>query len=94
MAAIRIRVFAALREIAGSPSVEADGDTVGEVLDVLAARFGERFDAIARAGSAVVNGERADPATPLAPDDEVALLPPVSGGRRTRLGGYREPSGP
>ena len=77
---VRVRLFAALREIAGAPNVEADGDTVGEVIDALAARYGERFDAIARAGSAVVDGERAERARALAAGEEVALLPPVSGG--------------
>jgi len=35
----------------------------------------------------VVGGERADAATPLTEGQEVALLPPVSGG-------YRRPGGP
>jgi MoaD family protein len=94
MALVRVRLFAALREIAGAPNVEAEGDTVGEVIDALGARYGERFDAIARAGSAVVDDERAGPSRALAGGEEVALLPPVSGGRRTRVGGYREPAGP
>jgi sulfur-carrier protein len=80
MALVRVRLFAALREIAGAPNVEAEGETVGEVIDALAARFGDRFDAIARAGSAVVDAERADSSRPLAGGEEVALLPPVSGG--------------
>jgi MoaD family protein len=80
MALVRVRLFAALREIAGAPNVEAEGDTVGAVIDALAARYGERFEAIARAGSAVVNAERADPSRQLAGGEEVALLPPVSGG--------------
>jgi MoaD family protein len=91
---VRVRLFAALREIAGAPNVEAEGHTVGEVIDALAARYGERFDAVARAGSAVVDGERAEPSRPLAGGEEVALLPPVSGGRRGRSGDFREPSGP
>ena len=94
MALVRVRLFAALREIAGAPNVEAEGDTVGEVIDALAARYGERFDAIARAGSAVVDAERAEPSRPLIGGEEVALLPPVSGGGRTEVGGYREPAGP
>ena len=80
MALVRVRLFAALREIAGAPNVEAEGDTVGEVIDALGAVYGERFDAIARAGSAVVDAERAEPSRRLAGGEEVALLPPVSGG--------------
>ena len=80
MPEISVRLFAALRELAGSSRVEAEGRTVGEVIEALGARYGERFEKIARAGSAVVDGERADPATPLTGAEEVALLPPVSGG--------------
>jgi molybdopterin synthase sulfur carrier subunit len=82
MPRVTVRLFAALRELAGSSSVEAEGATVGEVVQALSARYGDRFEAIARVGSAVVGGERADPATPLTEGQELALLPPVSGGYR------------
>jgi sulfur-carrier protein len=77
---IRVRLFAALREEAGASHVEASGSTVGELVDALTERFGERFGAIAEVGSFVVNGERADRAAAVRDGDEVALLPPVSGG--------------
>jgi len=75
-----VRLFAALRELAGASEVEASGATVGAIVDELASRYGERFGEIARAGSAVVDGERADPSRPVQEGEEVALLPPVSGG--------------
>ena len=65
MATRRVRLFAALRRLAGAQRVDAEGSTVGEVIDVLSARYGERFEAIAGAGSAVVDGERAQPRHPL-----------------------------
>ncbi|HEU4527108.1 MAG TPA: MoaD/ThiS family protein [Actinomycetota bacterium] len=77
---IRVRLFAALRDEAGAPVVEAEGRTAGELADALGVRFGERFAAIASTGSLVVNGERAGRDTPVVEGDEVALLPPVSGG--------------
>jgi MoaD family protein len=77
---IRVRMFAALRELAGTPQVDAAGRTVGEVVDDLSARYGERFAAIVDVSSFVVNGERAARETVVADGDEVALLPPVSGG--------------
>jgi MoaD family protein len=80
---IRVRLFAALRDEAGAPVVEAEGRTAGEIADALGLRFGERFASIAAAGSLVVNGERASRDTTVAEGDEVALLPPVSGGRPT-----------
>jgi MoaD family protein len=77
---VKVRLFAALREIAGDAHVDAPGRTVGEIVDTLSARYGDRFAQIAEVGSFVVNGERATRDTPIADGDEVALLPPVSGG--------------
>ena len=42
---MNVRLFAALREIAGDPHVEATGHTVGDVVEDLSARYGERFGA-------------------------------------------------
>ena len=81
---IKVRLFAALRELAGASEVEAEGRTAGDIIDVLSSRYGERFAQIAAVGSVVVNGERAARSTPVAAGDEVALLPPVSGGSRGR----------
>ena len=77
---IRVRLFAALREAAGASEAEASGMTVGEIVDDLSVRYGERFASVAAVSSFVVNGERADRGVPVAEGDEVALLPPVSGG--------------
>ena len=79
---VTVRLFAALRELAGSSHVDAQGDTVGDVVEALSARCGDRFAVVARVGSAVVDGERADASTPLAEGQEMALLPPGSGGYR------------
>jgi molybdopterin converting factor small subunit len=73
-------VFAALRELAGTSRLEASGRTVGEVSDGLSAAQGERFAQIASVSTFVVNGERATRDTVVADGDEVAILPPVSGG--------------
>jgi MoaD family protein len=81
---VKVRLFAALRELAGASEVEAEGRSAGEVVDALSGRFGERFAKIAAVGSVVVNGERASRTTAVAAGDEVALLPPVSGGARKR----------
>jgi len=77
---VKVRLFAALRELAGASHVVAKGRTAGEIADSLSALHGERFAAIAAVSSFVVNGERADRGTPIADGDEVAILPPVSGG--------------
>ena len=69
-----------LREAAGASEVEAAGKTVGDVVEALSSAHGSRFAAVAAVSSFVVNGERATRSTPIADGDEVALLPPVSGG--------------
>jgi MoaD family protein len=80
---MKVRLFAALRDIAGTGELQwpEDPPDVGALLDGLAAKFGSEFERIAAAGSVVVDGRRADWTTPLQPDEEVAVLPPVSGGR-------------
>jgi molybdopterin converting factor subunit 1 len=77
---IHVRLFAALRELAGTSKLDTSGHTVGEISDALAAEHGERFAQIAAVSSFVVNGDRASRDTVIADGDEVAILPPVSGG--------------
>ena len=79
-----VRLFAALREQAGTARLDADGATPDEIVTALTERFGPKFGEIARAGSVVVDGERAEFDTRLHGTEEVALLPPVSGGMGAR----------
>lgn len=76
----RIRLFASAREAAGTGADVLPGATVAEVLDAARARYGERFAAILEGCNVWVNGEPAEPDQAVADDDEVAVLPPVSGG--------------
>ncbi|MCJ7725005.1 MAG: MoaD/ThiS family protein [Acidimicrobiia bacterium] len=76
----RLRLFANLREAAGVADVQMDGATVEELLSNASGRFGERFAAGLATAKVWVNGEQAAPATPVGDGDEVALIPPVSGG--------------
>jgi MoaD family protein len=80
MAVVKVRLFAVLRELAGASEVDAEGSSVGEVIDDLASRYGERFASIVDAGSVVVDGERSSKEHLLGAGEEIALLPPVSGG--------------
>jgi sulfur-carrier protein len=77
---IRVLLFAALRELAGASHLETDAPDVGALLDELAAKYGSEFERIVRLGTVLVDGERAERGRPLSANDEVALLPPVSGG--------------
>ena len=80
--AVRIRLFAIQRELAGTREVRVelpDGSTVEAAWEALVARHpllapGRGSVRFAR------NGDYADAATPLADGDEIAMIPPVSGG--------------
>jgi MoaE-MoaD fusion protein len=80
---VTVRLFAVLRERVGSDSIEVeldDGATVAEALDRLAERP-ELGDLLERMPVRMaVNRDYADGDTALAPGDELALVPPVSGG--------------
>jgi molybdopterin synthase catalytic subunit/molybdopterin converting factor small subunit len=80
---VRVRLFAVLRQRAGRDSVDVEleeGATVADALAVLAREPG-LSDVLARVPvQMAVNRDYAGPETELFPDDEVALVPPVSGG--------------
>jgi len=76
----RLRLFASARDAAGTGHDEIDGATVGEVLEVARARYGAAFAAVLGTAKIWVNGEEVPASTPVGPGDEVAVLPPVSGG--------------
>lgn len=76
----RLRLFANLREIAGTGSVDVEGATVGEVLDSAIRRFGKEFERALEPAQVWVDGERARSDAPVTSESEVAAIPPVSGG--------------
>jgi molybdopterin synthase catalytic subunit len=79
---VRVRLFARQRELAGTREVALDlapGATIEDAWAALAARFpaiasGRPFVRFAR------NGDYAEAGTALADGDEVACIPPISGG--------------
>jgi molybdopterin synthase catalytic subunit len=74
---VSVRLFAGLRERAGAELVEVELPDGGRVADVL-----ERLDRLTNGVPVVmaVNQEYAEAETELRPGDELALIPPVSGG--------------
>lgn len=79
---VTLRLFAAARDAAGRSSEAIDAATVGDVLAYARTTYGAQFAEVLAHARVWVNGdEPADgDATVLAADDEVAVLPPVSGG--------------
>lgn len=76
----RLRLFGPVAQAAGTRSDQLDGSTVAEVLDAAKARYGARFSEQIQICRIWVNGEGSSPEMALLEEDEVALLPPVSGG--------------
>jgi molybdopterin converting factor small subunit len=56
------------------------GRTVDEVLATACAAFGSTFESVLASSKVWVNGEEVPPGHPVGDNDEVAVLPPVSGG--------------
>lgn len=75
-----IRLFAAAREAAGTDRDHVDGATVGAVLDAATERFGPSFAEVLGSCRVWLNGEPAERDDAVDVGDEVAVLPPVSGG--------------
>lgn len=75
-----MRLFASAREAAGTGTDVFDGTTVRDVLAEAEQRYGPRFSDVLGTCRIWVNGDDAGVDTTIGPSDEVAVLPPVSGG--------------
>ena len=79
---VTVRLFARLRDIAGTAELARDvapGSTIGSVWRQLAIEF-PALAPYEQSISSAVNAEYARMNTPIRDGDEVAFLPPVSGG--------------
>ncbi len=75
-----MRLFASAREAAGTGVDQFDGSTVREVLESAEQRYGAGFSDVLATCRVWVNGDDVEVDASIGPDDEVAVLPPVSGG--------------
>tara|TARA_B110000438_G_C15274463_1_gene419839 strand:- start:42 stop:278 length:237 start_codon:yes stop_codon:yes gene_type:complete len=75
-----LRLFASIKQIAGTGSLEIHGSTVGEVVDEASKRFGFEFSELTKTCRIWLNGNPAAINSSVVENDEIALLPPVSGG--------------
>lgn len=86
---LHIRLFAGLAELLGSPSIQVDFDQETLTAEELKAVLSERFPAASgqiEQALVAVNQEYAPDHTTISAKDEVALIPPVSGGESQTLG--------
>ena len=79
----RLRLFAGARAAAGTGRDEVPGLTVAQVLEGAVHRYGPEFQQVLSVSRVWVNGEPAADEDAVADGDEVAVLPPVSGGATT-----------
>ncbi len=81
-AVVTLRLFAQLREIAGTGRVEIDAADLQSVIEAASERFGAEFRALLESAAIWVDGQpwAEQEGTTLRPGSEVALVPPVSGG--------------
>ncbi len=75
-----VLLFAQAREAVGSSRVTSDATTVDGVIEDLTRRFGSPFSEVLTTSRIWCNGEPVDPEAQVGPSDELAVLPPVSGG--------------
>jgi len=75
-----MRLFAGAREAAGVSRDSLDGRTLGDVLVAARDKYGPEFAAVLDTCRVWVNGDEAPLSTVVSATDEVAVLPPVSGG--------------
>lgn len=79
---VRVRLFATYREIVGAGQLTwsaKDGTTAGELVDQVLSKY-PRLDGYRGTMLVAVNESFASPEVSLHEGDEVALMPPVSGG--------------
>lgn len=77
---VTLRLFARLRELAGSSHIDIDGTTIADVLAEATTRYGNEFGAALKSAAVWRNGESAQMSDRVSEGDEVAVIPPVSGG--------------
>ncbi len=80
MAKVTLRLFAGAREIAGNGSIAYEASTVEDLLAQAQSDLGEEFTQILSISRVWLNGEPVEGDSQISSGDEVAVLPPVSGG--------------
>jgi molybdopterin converting factor small subunit len=82
VATVTLRLFASAREAARRTTDTVEATSLGEALGIARVRYGADFAAVLDNARVWINGDEppAGDATMLSEGDELAVLPPVSGG--------------
>jgi molybdopterin converting factor small subunit len=75
-----LRLFGPARQAAGTAITTLPGETVSAIITAAEEQFGEAFSQVLAVSNVWLNGEPVQPDTRVDDDDEVAVIPPVSGG--------------
>lgn len=80
--AVRVRLFAAARDAAGTSEVSVEAGSLRTILDGLAGRCGPGFARVLGVATVLVDGSAVDPDDDVSVPEgaEVVILPPFSGG--------------
>jgi MoaD family protein len=77
---VQLRLFGPAREAAGTSRATLSGQKVSDIIAAAERQFGEEFSRIVAVSNIWLNGESVEPDAPVTDGDEVAVIPPVSGG--------------
>ena len=75
-----LRLFGPAREAAATASITLPGRSVSEIIAAAEEQFGETFSQVLSTSNIWLNGEPVEPSASVEDGDEVAVIPPVSGG--------------
>lgn len=80
MEAVRVRLFAAAREAAGTSEATVEASTIGDLLDALAHRFEDLGPVLTRCSILLEGVRTTDRAVAIEAGGTVDVLPPYAGG--------------
>jgi molybdopterin converting factor small subunit len=82
VARVSLRFFAAARDATGAATTQLDAETLGDALAVARSTYGAELSTVLDCARVWVNGDEPSDGerTLLRDGDELAVIPPVSGG--------------
>ena len=75
-----VRFFGLLVDLTGTRHATIAAPSIDGIVDACIDRYGPAFAGALATCAIWVNGDEVDPTRPVEADDEVAFLPPLSGG--------------